>query len=262
VDIATFLLVFLFGLIVGAISSRFGIGGGILTIPFFRIVMGLPGHAAIATALPLTIPTALSGAVVFHKKKLIKYKTAITAGLVGSVFSVAGAYATTFFTSEQLMTITAFLFFALAYIVLIEKREREKVEAASLFQKFIKSVIIGAIAGFSSGLLGIGGGVIIVPLLIWLRHIPMKKAIPTSLATIAIYAVPGSITHHFLGNVHIDLLAVLLAGSVIGAYLSAKETIKIEEKELKKSFAALLVFLGIMLLANEYVFPVVMSTVL
>jgi len=262
VDVATILLVFLFGLIVGAISSRFGIGGGIITIPFLRIVMGLPGQAAIATALPLTIPTALAGAFVYHKKKLIRYKTALTAGLVGAVFAVAGAYATIFFSSEHLMTIMAFLFFVLAYIILYEPKKREKSSPTNNLEKILSSVLIGAIAGFSSGFLGIGGGVILVPLLVLVRRMPMKEAIPTSLATIAIYAVPGSIVHYMLGNVHVDLLMVLLAGSVIGAYLSAKETIKINEKELKKSFAALLIFLGILLLLNEYVFPIVLATVL
>lgn len=262
-EITTILLVFLFGLIVGAIASRFGIGGGIITIPFLRIALGLPGQAAIATALPLTIPTALSGAFVYHKKKLIRYKTAITAGMVGAVFAVAGAYATTFFSSEHLMTIMAILFFVLAYIILYEPgKSSSKISPSNKFEKVISSVLIGAVAGFSSGFLGIGGGVILVPLLVLIRKMPIKQAIPTSLATIAIYAVPGSIAHYMLGNVHIDLLVVLLSGSVIGAYLSAKETIKIEEKDLKKSFAALLLFLGILLLLNEYVFPVVMSTVI
>ena len=260
-EITTILLVFLFGLIAGAIASRFGIGGGIITIPFFRIVLGLPGQAAIATALPLTIPTALAGAFVYHKQKLIRYRTALTAGLVGAVFAVIGAYATTFFTSEQLMSVMAVLFFLLAYIILYEQRKREKVPPGKLFEKFAISVVIGAIAGFSSGFLGIGGGVILVPLLVLLRGLPMRQAIPTSLATIAIYAVPGSIAHYMLGNVHVDLLAVVLAGSVIGAYLSAKETIKIEEKELKTSFAGLLIFLGILLLLNEYVFPIILAMI-
>jgi len=160
VDILTIILVFLFGLVVGVASSRFGIGGAIITIPFLRIVMGLPGQAAIATALPLTIPTALSGALVFHTRGLIRYKTAIVAGLVGSVFSILGAIATTYFTSSQLMIITSFTFFGLAYIISKEKREREKVRPAQLFEKVFTAMFIGSIAGFSSGFLGIGGGVI------------------------------------------------------------------------------------------------------
>ncbi len=252
-DILTIIFVFIFGLIVGAASSRFGIGGAIMTIPFLRIVMGLPGQAAIATALPLTIPTALSGAIVFHKRGLIRYKTAIVAGLVGSVFSVLGAIATTYFTSSQLMIITSFTFFGLAYIISQEKKVSVNIPSARLFEKLFTAMFIGSIAGFSSGFLGIGGGVILVPLLVIIKHLPLRQAIPTSLATMAIYAIPGSITHYMIGNVHTDLLTFLLLGSIMGARISAERTLKTDEKELRKMFSILLMFLGLLLLFNEFI---------
>lgn len=250
-ELALIVIILVFGFIVGLLSSRFGIGGAIVTIPFLRVVLALPGHAAIATALPLTIPTALSGALVFHKKRLIKYKTAITAGVFGSVFSVIGAYATIFFTSDQLMILTSFMFFGLAYIVSQEKKEREKVRPSSLFEKAVYSIFIGCIAGFASGFLGIGGGVILVPLLVIIRKIPLRKAIPTSLATMAIYAIPGAIMHYTLGNVHTDLLTFILLGSIIGAHFSAQRTVKETEEKLQGMFVVLLVFLGGILLVNE-----------
>lgn len=241
----------IFGFFVGLISSRFGIGGAIITIPFYRIVFGLSGPAAIATSLPLTIPTALTGALVFHKKKLIRYKTALIAGIFGSVFSVIGAYCTLFVPSDILMITTAFMFFGLAYMISKEKKEREKVTALSLFEKAKASIFIGCVAGFASGFFGIGGGVILVPLLLTIRKLPLKEAIPTSLATMAIYAIPGSIAHYSIGNVHTDLLAFVLIGSIIGANAGAKETLKVPEKELRMMFVWLLVFLGLMLIYNE-----------
>lgn len=250
-DILTILFVFLFGLLVGAASSRFGIGGAIITVPFLRIVMGLPGQAAIATALPLTIPTALSGAIVFHRKGLIRYKTALVAGLVGCVFSVLGAYTTTFFTSEQLMIIAAFTFFGMAYIIAKGTNGEVMLVQSRFLNKALSSIFIGCVAGFASGFLGIGGGVILVPLLISIRGIPIKEAIPTSLATMAIYAIPGAFTHYMLGNVQTDLLVFILLGSIIGAHFSAEKTMKEKESNLKKMFIALLIFLGIVLLLNE-----------
>jgi uncharacterized membrane protein YfcA len=251
VDFAIPLVCFIFGLVVGTLASRFGIGGAIVAIPFFRIILGFSGRAAIATALPLTIPTALSGAVVFHKKRLIKYKTAITAGVFGSIFSVIGAYVTMFVSSDFLMVLTSFMFFGLAYMISREKRERVRVTPSSLFEKAVLSIFIGCVAGFFSGFLGIGGGVILVPLLVSIRKIPLRRAIPTSLATMAIYAVPGAITHYMLGNVNIDILTFVLLGSVIGARISAEKTAKVEEKHLKDMFVVLLVFLGGILLVYE-----------
>ncbi len=241
----------LFGFFVGILASRFGIGGAIITIPFFRIIFGLSGQAAIATALPLTIPTALSGALVFHKKKLIKYKTAITAGIFGAGFSVMGAYATMFFSSDALMIMTALLFYILAFIMYNEKGKSEKVAPATLFEKAVASILIGCIAGFVSGFFGIGGGVILVPLLVAVRQIPLRRAIPTSLATMAIYAIPGALAHYSLGNVDVDLLAFVMLGSIAGAYVSAEKTARTGEESLRKMFALLLAVLGTLLLLNE-----------
>lgn len=120
-----------------------------------------------------------------------------------------------------------------------------------MFRKATASIFIGCIAGFASGFLGIGGGVILVPLLLAIRHIPLRRAIPTSLATMSIYAIPGALAHYSLGNVNTDLLAFVLMGSIIGAHLGAERTIRMEEKHLKEMFVTFLVFLGIVLLVNE-----------
>jgi len=251
VDVIIAAVCILFGFFVGILASRFGIGGAIITIPFFRIVFGLSGQAAIATALPLTIPTALSGAIVFHRKKLIKYKTAIIAGVFGSVFSVLGAYATMYFSSDALMIMTGLLFYGLAFIMYKEKGKTEKVVPPTLFEKAVVSIFIGCIAGFVSGFFGIGGGVILVPLFVTVRKLPLRTAIPTSLATMAIYAIPGALAHYSLGNVDVGLLAFVMLGSVAGAYFSAKRTVKMGEESLRKMFALLLVALGTALLLNE-----------
>lgn len=241
----------IFGFIVGTLSGRFGIGGAIITIPFFRIILGVDGHTAIATALPLTIPTALAGALVFHKKGLIKYETALVVGLSGVLFSVLGAYLTAFFTSGSLMLMSSVMFFALAYIMSREKGEIETVESSSIFGKTLSSVFIGCIAGFVSGFFGIGGGAVLVPMLVIVQKLPIKKAIPTSLATMAIYAIPGSLTHYALGNVNTELLAFVLMGSIVGAHFGAEATVREEEKKLSTAFSVFLVFLGLVLLVNE-----------
>jgi len=247
------LIFVLFGLLVGVTATRFGIGGSIISIPFFRIVFGMSGQAAIATALPITVPTALSGAVVFYRKKLIKIKTTITAGVVGSFFSILGAYFTEYFTSDQLMIIMSLLFFVLAYIVHKAPWRDKKVEVMPLHEKAMYTILIGIVAGFLSGFLGIGGGVILVPMLAAIRHIPLKKAIPTSLAIIAIYAIPGSFAHYMLGNMDTGIVTFVLLGSIVGAHIGAYKTMKERESELGNAFATLLVILGSTLLAYELV---------
>lgn len=251
-DILMIILLVLFGFIVGVLASWFGLGGAVITIPFFRIVLGLSGHEAIATALPLTIPTAISGTYAYQKKKLVKYKTAISIGIIGSFFSVFGAYFTIYFSSEALMVMTALLFIILSIVILKQKIVESKPKKFKLFEAAWRAFLIGSVAGLISGFFGIGGGAILVPLLVVVAKLPMKVAIPTSLLAIAIYAIPGSLTHYALGNIQVDVLAFVLVGSVVGAYVGAGWMMKFKESTLRKMFAAFLLLMAASLLVNEF----------
>jgi uncharacterized membrane protein YfcA len=242
---------FVCGLIIGLVAAIFGIGGAIVAIPLFRILLGFPGNVAIATALPLTIPTALSGAIHFSKYGLIKYKTAIFGGVIGIAFSIFGAFLTQYFSSEFLMLCFGFLLFLMAFISYKIGDDETQVELISIKEKAIITAFIGAVVGFVSGFLGIGGGALLVPLLIWLRKVSIKKAVATSLFMIAIYAIPGALTHYFLGNIELSVLAVVLIGAVAGTRLGAGIAIRIEKNKHRKLLAAVLVILGIVVIFNE-----------
>ncbi|MBW2984565.1 sulfite exporter TauE/SafE family protein [Candidatus Woesearchaeota archaeon] len=110
-------------------------------------------------------------------------------------------------------------------------------------------LFLGFIAGFFSAALGIGGGVILVPALMLLFHYKIKKAIGTSLATIAPTAFLGIITHFIIKSENIKFLMVLfiIIGSITGARFGAKLANKLDGKLLAKLFALLLLFVGLKL---------------
>jgi len=110
-----------------------------------------------------------------------------------------------------------------------------------------KSLILGLVAGLVSASLGIGAGTVIVPALVILMHYDIKKAIGTSLATIAPTALAGALAHYFINHVNIDLIMVVFmaAGSIIGAKVGAFIASRIHGKALKILFAALLLFVGL-----------------
>jgi hypothetical protein len=111
-------------------------------------------------------------------------------------------------------------------------------------------LVLGLIAGFCSASLGIGGGVIIVPALLLLFDYEIKKTIGTSLATIVPTALVGVITHYIIKSDNIKFLIVLFVvmGSIIGAKFGAKLADKISSKILRRSFALLLLFVGLKLI--------------
>lgn len=104
-------------------------------------------------------------------------------------------------------------------------------------------VAIGAGAGLLSGLLGVGGGVVLVPAFTEILRLPLKRGIATSLACVGLFAVPGTITHALLGGVDWKVALLLSAGIVPGAWAGSRLVLVARERRLRLAVAA---FLGLL----------------
>jgi len=107
------------------------------------------------------------------------------------------------------------------------------------------SILIGAVAGMQAGLTGVGGGVILVPLMVGLLGVSQHKAHGTSLAVIFPIAVVGTITYAVLGHMDWMLFLGLALGGLVGAFLGAKLMMRVPARELRWIFATFMVALGI-----------------
>ncbi|HHY39853.1 MAG TPA: sulfite exporter TauE/SafE family protein [Syntrophaceticus sp.] len=105
----------------------------------------------------------------------------------------------------------------------------------------ILQVIAGFAAGWLSALLGIGGGVILVPMMTYFFKVPIQQAVGTSLAVIIPTALIGAWQHYNLNNLNLKLAVVLAIGAVIGSYLGAHSVAVISPDILRKIFAVLLI---------------------
>ena len=110
---------------------------------------------------------------------------------------------------------------------------------------------IGVVAGLLSGLLGIGGGVIMVPAFTELLYMPLKSAIATSLVCVGIFGVPATITHAFLGDVDWRLAALLTIGVVPGARVGASLTIRTAERRLRLAVGVFLALVALVYFVTE-----------
>jgi uncharacterized membrane protein YfcA len=110
--------------------------------------------------------------------------------------------------------------------------------------KWLILAILGLCAGSLSSLLGIGGGIVIVPVLVWLG-MPMKQAVGTSIAVIVPTALSGAVSHSIKGNVVWSHVLIIAVTAVIGAHFSVYAVNIIPEPILKKLFAALMLFMAV-----------------
>jgi uncharacterized membrane protein YfcA len=113
---------------------------------------------------------------------------------------------------------------------------------------FAAVVLIGLLAGTMGGLLGVGGGIVIVPLLIMLLGVDTKLAIGTSLATIVPTAIMATWRHHHLQHVDWKIAGTMMIGSVVGAVIGASLTSVISADALKRGFAVFLIVTAVRML--------------
>ena len=124
--------------------------------------------------------------------------------------------------------------------------------AIKLTPKFVAKVaLIGVIAGFMSGYVGVGGGFIMVPLFVSMLGIPMRLASGTSLTAVCILAIPGVIEQAVLGNIDYMVGIAMMVGSIPGAVVGANLVKYVPERALRFAFAAFLLLMAVLLIVNE-----------
>jgi uncharacterized membrane protein YfcA len=236
----------------GVLSGMFGIGGAVVSTPAIR-VLGASPLAAVGSTIPSIIPSAVSGAFRYRREQLIHWRVVVWTSSAGALAAVGGALLTSVVPGRghPLMILTALMVGFSAYRLSrpVPVPEPEQVVAVEGITDAApglahphpgrrrdepwRLLTIGLGAGALSGLLGIGGGVLMVPLFTTWVRLSIKEALATSLACVGVLAVPGMITHAALG--HIDWLFALplCVGVVPGARLGAHLTIRSSDRTVR-----------------------------
>lgn len=207
------------GLVSGLLAGVFGVGGGIVMTPGVQLLIGAPAIVALATPLPAIFPTALAGAYTYGRRGELDVRAAAWLAGPGLVGAAAGAWATGWIETSLLLLITALLLAWQSLRILRPVRRPRRDAAAAAPAGVLAS--IGLLAGVLSGLLGIGGGLVIVPFLAGWLGMPLKRTLGTSLLAIVAIVVPGTIVHLALGHIDLAIFAALAVGAVPGARIGA-----------------------------------------
>ncbi|WP_375237955.1 sulfite exporter TauE/SafE family protein [Aurantibacter sp.] len=250
--------------VIGVVLGLIGGGGSILTVPVLVYILAINPVLATAYSLFVVGTTALVGAIKNIQKGLVDFRTAI----VFSIPAFISVYLTRKFIvpniPEELFTVANFLvtknigimlFFALIMLVaafaMIKRKKHDCESTTETSYNYPLIIIEGLVVGLLTGVVGAGGGFLIIPALVLLAKLPMKKAVATSLLIIAVKSLIG-----FLGDVQnlemdwvflISFTLCAIVGIFIGIYLSNF----VNGKKLKKSFGWFVLIMAFYIIFKE-----------
>jgi len=239
------------GFVAGVMSGLFGVGGGVLTTPAVNTLLGGTAIEAIATPLPVILPTSLVGSYTYAKAGEVSFRAARWAALPGIAGAVTGALLTEVVNTHLLLVVTSGLIAFTAVQVIRNRPPRTPWELGRT--PGWKYGAIGLVAGLVSGLLGIGGGIVMVPAFTLWVGMPLRRALGTSLLVIAVLVVPGTIVHAILGNIDWAIFAALTLGVIPGARLGARIALGVRERTLRMAVGTFLLVVAVAYGASELI---------
>ena len=169
-----------------------GLGGGLIFSPLF-VLLGFPLSTAVAASLFLNGIAALSALIVYMRKKMVDYSVSIPLVITSLIGAPIGALMTHRINISVFLNILAVVLFLAAMRMLFFKKPHSHGPAPSRRMRIFGGGGIGFIIGFMGGLLGIGGGVFIVPLLIYMLKVPTKIAAASSIFIVCFSSFSGFI---------------------------------------------------------------------
>jgi uncharacterized membrane protein YfcA len=227
------------GALAGFLSGLFGVGGGILIVPGLVFLLGMEQRLAHGTSLAAIVPIAISGVIGYAVDDAIDWPVAaaITAGAVGG--SLLGTDALRRIPQRQLrLAFIGFLLLTAARMLLTipEAVGRGELDVAMV----VGLVVLGLASGTLAGLLGVGGGIVIVPVLVALFLVPDAVAKGTSLVVIVPTAFAGTLRNLRNGNADLGLAVVVGLAGVVSAFLGAQVAIDLDPRTSGVLFGLLL----------------------
>jgi uncharacterized membrane protein YfcA len=237
-------LTLLLGVATGVLSAMFGVGGAVVSTPGIR-AFGATPLQGIGSTLPSIFPSSITGTLRYHREGFVLWRAVWWTAAFGAPAAVLGSLATGSIPGKGhlQMIATAALVGLTAY-----RTSRQPAPVAApvvtpghqpdptpvLRASWWKYALIGTAAGLLSGLLGVGGGILMVPAFqSWLK-MGLKETIATSLACVGLLAIPGTITHALEHHIDWTFAWPLCIGVVPGAQIGARFAIKSADRSLRR----------------------------
>jgi uncharacterized membrane protein YfcA len=245
-----------FGAVVGGLLGLVGGGGSILAVPALVYGVGVPLSAAIPGSL-VVVGASSAVAVLPRIRRGVNWRLALLIGAAGTATAYLGA------AVDRMMDQTILLLAFSAIMIVAGLRMLRKTEAVggscALPQGGVdwrsclpKAVVTGAVVGFLTGLLGVGGGFLIVPALALVLGLPMAMTVGTSLVIIVINSFAGLAAH--LGEMHFDwaVIGAFALAAMIASLVAGRFGRRLPEHALRRGFAGLVLLVAVYVASQAF----------
>ncbi len=252
---------------VGFVAGLFGIGGGLITVPFLYFIFGSLDidqaflmHLAVGTSFAIIIPTSIVSVLTHHKFKAVDFDIVKSYGVYVILGVILGTiFAATLKTKSLVLFFSIIIFLLGVYLLLIKEKEKNVIIKIKLYIK----ILLGFIVGFLSAPMGIGGAVMNVPILKFFGY-SINKAIGSAAAIGFLIALFGAfgflITGSYLkanlplsiGFLNVPAFLIFIPITTIMARLGAKTVHKIDKNKISKLFGIFLLIISIKFLFEYF----------
>ncbi len=244
---------------VGFVAGLFGIGGGLITVPFLYYIFSSLGidpqyvmHLAVGTSFAIIIPTSTVSVFTHHKYKAVDFQVVKNYGVYVILGVVIGTiFAASLKTKSLILLFSTVILFLGIYLILIKEKEQSVIIEMKLYLK----VILGLIVGFVSAVMGIGGAIMNVPILKFFGY-SINKAIGSAAAIGFLISLFGAIGFLITGNylktnlplsvgfINLPAFLIFIPITTIMARIGAKTVHKLDKKKISKFFGIFLIVIA------------------
>ncbi len=245
-DVVAFILALGIGVSLGLLGS----GGSIITLPVLVYVAKVPAAEAVGMSLAVVGGTTLFGSILGSRSGHVHGKAALLFSITGVFGALAGSQLTHLVSSPVLLLIFAGLMIVVA-LRMFRPRPDQSAETPAECH-WLACTATGLAVGGLTGFLGVGGGFLIVPALIFLARVPLKRAIATSLVVITVTSAAGLLGH--LRREHFDwgVAGMFLALAIVGMLAGRKFAHQIEAERLRSWFAWFVLAVAVFVIAQNW----------
>jgi hypothetical protein len=233
------------GVLTGIAGGLFGVGGGLVLVPLLTSFFHLNQHQAHGTSLAVISATALTAILIYGSHQNIAWPTAAMIALGSVATARLGARLATRITATRLRRIFAIFLVLVAIRLLWQTPAVSATAAPPGLSGFLWALSVGLGAGILAGVLGVGGGILVVPVLTLVFGLSQQAAQGTSLAVMVVTAPTAAYEHSRHGNVVWRWVPMLAIGAALGSPLASWLAQRLPHAMLARGFALFLLATGV-----------------